>query len=269
MPETTIGIYDFFDSQISKWNLAAKNYADLRNLQIKHFRLGEFRGKILFNPARAISTLANTDKEKIMERKCFLCEANRPKEQDKIEILPGWDLLVNPFPILPFHFTIAGKDHVEQKLDFDIGIRLAEKLPGMLVFFNDLGAGASAPDHIHFQAVPAREVPLIQFLEKFGESAMDRLPYKILSSENEITRNERPKNVFFWREGESTRFVAVPRRKHRPETFFLLPPERRAVSPGALDIAGLLVTPFEEDFHLIDIRDVRKIYMETTYTHGI
>lgn len=256
---------EFFNEQLSKWKLAKDNYASLENVYKKPFEIGKFKGIVQCNPQRIASTLAKTDKESIKERKCFLCSCNRPKEQMSKEILPGWELLVNPYPILSFHFTIANKNHEPQRLNLETGKRLAEKMPGMVVFYNDDGAGASAPDHGHYQAVAIGDLPLIQLIEKgsLSERDLKDLPFQIMF--NEVFENsEIPVNAYCWKNesNNTVQSVIIPRKRHRPNSFYLDPPYRRGVSPGAIDMAGVIVTPFEEDFFRLDNDDILKIYQE-------
>ena len=258
-------LVEFFDTQIKEWELADKNFKALKNVKKKYFKIEDLEGFIQFNPFRAVSTLAKVDKEEIKKRECFLCKHNRPSEQKAIEIIQGWELLINPFPILPYHFTIAGKNHIPQKFDSDTGYKLAEALPGMVVFYNDDGAGASAPDHIHFQAVPQDSLPLIQLLKKQKDKlSFPNLPYYI---ETDIKSNENiPRNIFIWKQEDEVRLISIPRKKHRPSLFYLNSPERRAVSPGAIDMAGVIVTPFEEDFNSLSLKDIKDIYHEVSFS---
>ena len=261
-------LLDFFDDQLKRWSFAAKNAKALENVQKKEFRLGDLNGYVQFNPSRAVSTLAKLDKNTLSSRPCFLCTGNRPKEQKAFEILPGWDLLVNPFPILPYHFTIVNKNHIPQDINNETGLRLASKLSGMVVFYNDVGAGASAPDHMHFQAVPLEELPLIRLLEKEWDNFEElKLPFKIMTDPSKILENKRPLNCFYWQSGGSLRFVAIWRKAHRPKAYFLEPPLRRAFSPGAIDMTGVLVTPLKEDFEAINFEDIEKIYREVAFTN--
>lgn len=261
-------IKEFFEQELKIWDLARKNCEALKNVKRKQFKVGDLKGYVQFNPARAVSTLAKLDKNSIKERQCFLCKKNRPKEQRGLEILNGWELLVNPFPILHYHFTIVKDDHVPQNLLIETGKKLASLLKGFVVFFNDDGAGASAPDHMHFQAVPLNELPLIQFvLEKGLVDSKEKLPYKILSEEKEIEKCEQPQNVFFWTEEDRIQVIGIPRKMHRPKEFFMVPPNRRAFSPGAIDMAGVLVTPYEEDFNSISEEDIKNIYCQVGLTN--
>ena len=261
-------IKDFFEKELKYWDLAKKNCDALKNAKRKNFKAGILDGYVQFNPARAISTLAKLDKDSVKKRECFLCKKNRHKEQRGLEILKGWELLVNPFPILPYHFTIVREEHVPQSLLIDTGKQLASLLQGFVVFFNDAGAGASAPDHLHFQAVPISELPLVQAvkgreIEKVGE----KLPFKIFGNEKEIESCEYPQNVFFWVEEDRLRMIGIPRITHRPKEYFLELPERRAVSPGAIDMAGVLVTPYEEDFNSLTDEEIVRIYNQVGLTN--
>lgn len=261
---------DFYKSQLDAWPVAFKNCSALQNISKKYFKASGLEGYMQFNPARAVSTLAKTDSKSILDRKCFLCSANRPKEQLAFEILPDWELLVNPFPILSYHFTICSKYHIPQKLDIETGFKLASKLPGMAVFFNDDGAGASAPDHLHFQAVPQVTLPLINKIEDSKYRDLN-LPFKIVSDLlqiKDLQEKNIPMNVFFWKTKsveEEIKIVAIPRKSHRPRQYFLAPPARRAVSPGAIDMAGIIVTPIKEDFEALTSEDILDIYTQTGY----
>lgn len=261
-------IKNFFEGQLKDWSLAADNFEALRNVNKKEISIGDLKYLVQFNPARAVSTLAKVDSKSIRERKCFLCDENRPKEQKALEILPDWKLLVNPFPILSCHFTISHRSHVPQELLPEIGFRLAELLPGMVVFYNDDGAGASAPDHAHFQAVPFEELPLISFLDRnWNDSDLSsKLPFRIIKEAEKAMASERPVNVYFWKsESKELRFFAIPRKAHRPDLYFKDVPERRAVSPGAIDMAGVLVTPFKEDFEALSLSDVKNIFSQVAF----
>lgn len=263
-------LFDFFDHQLSGWTLARENYSSLERVRKKPFKVGGLEGYVQFNPARAVSTLAKLDAASIKKRNCFLCESNRFPEQKGLPILQDMELLVNPFPILPYHFTIVCSDHIPQQFNIDTAYALAEKLPGMVVFFNDSGAGASAPDHLHYQAVPKELMPLVKLIESSGDksahSAESSDPFLILRDPSQIYEKEAPYNIFVWNTADKgSFFAAVPRKCHRPDVFFKEPPMRRAVSPGALDMAGVIVTPYEEDFEAISESDIRDIYNQVAF----
>lgn len=143
--------------QLAGWPEAARRYRDLREVQTKEITIGGMPVRVQYNPARAVSTLARTDAASIAARPCFLCRGNRPQQQVALpfEGCDGrrYEILVNPFPIFPEHFTIPAVDHVPQRIAgrFPDMLRLAEAFPDMTVFYNGPESGASAPDHFHFQ----------------------------------------------------------------------------------------------------------------------
>ncbi|MCH5223524.1 MAG: DUF4922 domain-containing protein [Muribaculaceae bacterium] len=268
---------DFYNRQLAEWPLAANSCKALESIERKPFIVGDLKGYVQYNPSRKVSTLANVNPDAIKKRTCFLCSENRPTEQQSIEIIPGYQLLVNPYPILPYHFTIASESHKPQCFNAETATGLAQKLPGMAVFYNDDGAGASAPDHCHYQAVPMKTLPLINLLDSRWEEGdggifnnimftLD-LPFKIIAGTmpTSLASNwETPINSYFWKsENDKIRFLIIGRKAHRPDFYFLSPPQRRAVSPGAIDMAGVIVTPFEEDFKLISDDEIKEIYSQT------
>ena len=265
-------IKDYFEVQLKNWDLARNNVDALNNVKRKPFVINDFKGYVQYNSARAVSTLAKTDKNSILERKCFLCSSNRPKEQKGIEIIQDWDLLVNPFPILPYHFTIVNKHHIVQKFDPEVGFALADKCDDMVVFYNDDGAGASAPDHMHFQAAPITEVPLISSIEENKKKKLETLdlPFRISENPNDNILLTNPINAFFWKSKDGEiHFLGIPRKAHRPNYYYKETPLRRAVSPGALDMAGVLVTPYEEDFNNISDDEIKDIYSQVGFTDEV
>ena len=145
------------DRQLASWPEAARRYSDLCDVQTKEITIGGMPVRVQYNPARAVSTLARTDAASIAARPCFLCRENRPQQQEALpfEGCDGrhYEILVNPFPIFPEHFTIPAVDHVPQRIAgrFPDMLRLAEAFPDMTVFYNGPESGASAPDHFHFQ----------------------------------------------------------------------------------------------------------------------
>ncbi|MCH5226221.1 MAG: DUF4922 domain-containing protein [Muribaculaceae bacterium] len=257
-------IKEFFYNQLKSWPLAAKNYRDLEKVKKRPFKTYDLEGYFQFNKGRSVSSLAKLDPESVKKRPCFLCSHNRPDPQSGIKILPGWELHVNPFPILNEHFTIIKDTHIPQELDIDTGKVLANIMEEYIVFFNGDGAGASAPDHLHFQAVPFGTLPLVNLLDSNWEKREYlNLPFKILTDENEIRNLNVPVNAFFWRnEDNEIRMLAIPRTKHRPERYFMQPPLRRAISPGAIDMTGVIVVPIEEDFNIITEEEIKDIYQE-------
>lgn len=271
--------------QLKAWSLAASNYRALGATERRPVSIGAMRGALQSNPARIVSTAAKVDKDSLAKRPCFLCAANRPKEQFALPFGDEWEILVNPFPILPFHFTVASRDHSPQLNPPLAMIELAECLPGACVFFNGAGAGASAPDHAHMQIVLAEELPLLRYLEDGGDPS--RLPYRVdydvirpdqagmaamrkfsLSANADAAFEGQQAgmvNAYAWIDADGLlRLLTVPRKAHRPECFYATDEsERMLVSPGAIDMAGLIILPRKEDFNRMTEPQVMDIYRQT------
>lgn len=271
------------DAQMESWPLARENYLSLGSTERRVFKVDDFTGAIQFNPARAVSTGASIDAASISRRPCFLCGANRPLQQSSEEIIPGWEFLVNPYPIFPLHFTIASMEHRPQdRIPLDMA-SMAEKLPGMTVFFNGARAGASAPDHLHCQAVPTAELPLMRYLEGGGD--IDKLPFivyfRVITPDfegmrhlNEIVKikgkdrttgeaDARLVNAYMWIGADGLlRVCVIPRSAHRPSFYDNSGMEGYMVSPGAIDMAGVMILPRKEDFIRMDDETVNRVYSE-------
>lgn len=175
---------------------------------------------------------------------------------------------------------------------------------GYVLFYNGAKCGASAPDHFHFQAVKQSDVPVIQQWERLMETAVrekeiktengntyssfqitsyicpiqvficnhsaDILPEMINQYLESLPLHEgesEPRyNLFAWQDKQRGFTMAYfPREGHRPACYTATGGEQLLVSPGALDMAGLLVTPRKEDFDKITESDITQIYKEVAY----
>lgn len=287
---------DFIDAQLAEWPMARANYQALGKTERRSMKLGDLIVGIQHNPARIVSTAAKTDAETLAKRPCFLCEENRPPQQKGLPIAEGWELLLNPFPIFPTHYTIISTTHRPQEgLPLEM-IEMAEKLPGHTIFFNGKKAGASCPDHMHAQAVMTHELPLMRLVEKkhvlpdnpqlndrvatssslgldvpFGFISIIVTPddegRKVLSVIGHIIGkdiiDEGKHNTFVWIDGAGLlRIVAVPRDAHRPSCYFAEDETHRMISPGCIDMTGVLIVPVKEDYEHLTEEEVRKIYQE-------
>ena len=253
------------DYQLQSWPLARRNYEALGMTERRPFTACALEGGLQFNPARAVSTAARVDAQSIKKRKCFLCKANRPSEQLYEEILPGWEFLVNPYPIFPLHFTIASSEHIPQSHIPVEMASMAERLPGMTVFFNGARAGASAPDHMHCQAVMTSELPLMRYLESGGGMALLNDLRKSAGTDKITGQSDSGLvNAFLWIGGDGLlRSAVVPRSAHRPACYTVQPDSVGfMVSPGSIDMAGVIILPRREDFERISSDDVIRIYSE-------
>ena len=295
----------FIDKQLKEWELAAKNHRELKQAKVKKENIGEFNVKVQFNPARMASATAKTDDQSTKERPCFLCKKNQPKEQKRMSITSGLDLCINPYPILPRHLTLVAKKHKPQTVDTMLDNYTnpyAYISEDYALFYNGPLCGASAPDHAHLQAVYHRHVPLIAAYDKLSkkklgsikdgrrgttlyyadnylcplfvvESTCDTAPIMIDMLLNYLphdAKNEPKVNIFIWLDKKQNKeyAIVIPRSKHRPDRYFAEGEEQLLVSPGALDMAGLIVTPREEDFHKITTTDIENIICEVGFSKG-
>ena len=169
-------VKQLFHEQVSNWELARVNFAGLKTVKSKSFSFGDFEVLVQFNPARIVSSGAKTDAKSIAARPCFLCASNRPQQQKTVDF-GDYEILVNPFPIFPEHFTIPRKEHVAQQIlpFFADMLQLAVAMDDYLVFYNGPQCGASAPDHMHFQAGTKNFLPLVNDYKRLKATHTDLL----------------------------------------------------------------------------------------------
>ena len=287
----------FFNRQLEKWEAARQRYQDLRSVMTRELAVGASSIQLQWNQARMVSTGACIDKKAIEARPCFLCEQNRPKEQIKKEVDGQYELLVNPFPILPQHFTIPALKHQPQRILESYGEihKLLEEYPEMMVFYNGPQCGASAPDHAHFQAGTSGVLPLqmswqrlsrnlttivslnehedlsliddypctallIRSRSQYGDEQLFRRLYEALPA----VEPEPMLNIVAWRRDDDFLSVVFPRIKHRPDCYYKEGAEQYIISPGALDMAGLIITPRQEDYDRLTAETALGILNEIT-----
>ena len=284
----------FFNRQLEKWDDARHRFRDLKHVETK--KLSE-EVRLQFNPARIVSTGAKIDKKTLGERPCFLCDKNRPKEQMSQQIDERFHLLVNPFPILPVHFTIPARKHQPQAIYKNYGEmhRFLSLHSELMVFYNGPKCGASAPDHLHFQAGTSGILPLQTNWQRLSRNLTDIIslndeekiavvrdfivPAFVIISKSEESdetlfhrlyksmpmrgdETEPMMNIIAWRKEDEYISVVIPREKHRPEAYFAEGDAQVMVSPGALDMSGLIITPREEDFHKLTEESATTILQE-------
>jgi len=336
----------FFNKELEEWQEAADRYKALESQTLSRplpcrerrdyqqstetgnettplptrERLGEGLALLVqYNPARIVSTGASIDKKSISERPCFLCDNNRPKEQHKLMTEKHYQILVNPYPILPQHFTIPMRRHRPQSIYSSFGTlrRMAWDMPKHMFFYNGPLCGASCPDHMHLQAGSRGIVPLerdwtmyekglrklypltgeqrasmeeagnvgsrpglyllegyacpvfvIRSLPAESDSLLCQRVYKALPI---VGDEAEPRlNIVCWRqEGTSSRpdeivTLIFPRSKHRPDCYYAEGKEQLLISPGALDMCGLFITPREQDFEALTAEKAASILQEVT-----
>ena len=69
-------------------------------------------------------------------------------------------------------------------------------------------------------------------------------------------------NIITWLEKEEQVILVFPRKKHRPDCYA----DGVLVSPGAIDMGGVIITPREEDFETLDYDTVAGILREVSYS---
>ncbi|HJV77653.1 MAG TPA: DUF4922 domain-containing protein [Paludibacter sp.] len=287
-----------FTEQVSNWELTRTNYAGLKAVRTKSFDFGDFEVKVQFNPARIVSSGAKVDAKTIAARKCFLCTENRPAEQTFIDA-GDYLVLVNPFPIFPEHFTIPRKEHVDQQIKpyFTDMLELAKTLDDYLVFYNGPQCGASAPDHMHFQAGTKDFLPLVnnykrlkpthatllvesENVQLFSFNNYLRTVYCIESGNIESAKDSFEKLythfateenvepmlniVCTFEDGKWFTFV-LPRAAFRPWQYTAEGEQQLLVSPATVEMCGIFITPIESHFERITKEDVVSVLEQVSW----
>lgn len=282
-----------FHEQVSNWELARVNYKGLKTIRTKSFSFGDFEVKVQFNPARILSSGANMDAKTIAARKCFLCEENRPIEQRSIEA-GDYSVLVNPYPIFPQHFTIPRKGHAIQEIKpyFADMLLMAQALDEFIVFYNGPTCGASAPDHMHFQAGTKDFLPVISDYKRMkpteGEILDEGENYKLytlknylrkvycIESETILSAQKIFENLYTKWQGVLTEEPMMnivcsyeekiwytfifPRAAFRPWQYSAKGDDQLMVSPATVEMSGIFITPIETHFEKITGDDVISIF---------
>lgn len=164
---------------------------------------------------------------------------------------------------MPQHYTIPLRTHRPQSIGMNYGeiYRLLNAYPTLTVFYNGPKCGASAPDHMHFQAICSGMLPLqtnwprlsrgsevllskdergavaavrdfavpvfsIRTTDQHTGEQLFRKLYSALPMHGGET--EPMMNIIAWRDGDDYQVVVIPRTKHRPDCY--LPTARRSVS---------------------------------------
>lgn len=280
--------------QLASWETAHNNYAALSGVQMKELNVNGIPYKVQFNPARIVSSGAKVDARSIKERKCFLCPANLPPEQEGIPFGGHYLILVNPFPIFPWHLTIPEEAHVDQRIASRFGdmLDLARQLTDYTIFYNGPRCGASAPDHAHFQAGNKGFMPIEQDWRRqiagkiadYGQATLcylndaPRATLVIESPERETavrlfdivyrsldlkpSEEEPMMNVLTLFENGKWIVFIFPRAKHRPACYTAEGEDNLLSSPASVDLGGVFITPVEKDFRKITAEDVAQILSE-------
>jgi ATP adenylyltransferase/5',5'''-P-1,P-4-tetraphosphate phosphorylase II len=289
----------FIHEQISEWDLANKNYSGLKKVKVKTFDFGDYYIDIQYNPERIISSSANVDPQSIESRTCFLCLENLSPQQRELMVNDDYRVLVNPFPIFPEHFTIPNVLHTDQRISGNFGIMLdlAARLNKFVIFYNGPQCGASAPDHLHFQAGTKGFLPIENdYLCEICCREVRRIDSVIVSHWPEYQRGiitlasknrahlidcfeqiyqrlagtlpdvpEPMLNILATFDSGEWVIHIIPRAQHRPSQYFESGEKQILLSPASVDLGGVMITPREEDFIKITEDDVLDIFQQVCF----
>ncbi|RKE00025.1 DUF4922 domain-containing protein [Marinifilum flexuosum] len=287
----------FLNQQVRDWPLANGNFKGLEKVEEKEFGFDGFKMKVQFNPERIRSSAAKVDKKSIENRACFLCLDKLPAEQGGIAQGKEYVILVNPFPIIPQHFTIPKVDHVDQSFmdNLEGMLSLVKDMQGYTLFYNGPKCGASAPDHMHFQGgnkgfMPVEEecfalkdkADLLVKSEEIEVCAFNHYLRKMISVETTNTEEliavvSKFYNAFAAMQAEEKEPMLnvicsyvdgkymmhlFPRKLHRPTQYFAEGDDQILISPASVDFGGVFITPRREDFEKITAEDIEDIFKQ-------
>lgn len=291
----------FIKDQLSVWQLASSNFRALKTAPSREVDVFGLKCRIQYNPRRVISSTADTSPAAIASRKCFLCADNRPKEQFHLgfEGRKGrnYHIQINPYPIFRGHLVIVRDEHIPQEIwhHFPDMLDFAARYKDYLVFYNGPSSGASAPDHLHFQAIPKHNLPLEDVVDEFlvhpGEplatvkdaslykfdgyargvfalkattsKSLAKLFYRLLDCTDRGKGEEEPMfNLYAYVKNGEYRTIVVMRSAKRSHHFYSEGADHLTISPGAADIAGLFVAPFREDYDKADTALLEELLSE-------
>jgi len=303
--ETLSGLcLKLLSDQKKSWQDLRKGYESLKNVRERDLSCRGFSVRLQYNPGRIKSSTADVTEKKAEDRQCFLCLDHLPEYQRGILYRSDYLILGNPMPVFSSHFTVSHIDHRHQTIDEHIQTflqLLADFGSGWAILYNGPKCGASAPDHFHFQAAPLGKMPiekeiregkrltLIKQVDKvllyrvrdLGREAIilegddpiliERVLKDFLNALKKVlSMDEEPMiNIAGFHDAKKWRLVIFPRRKHRPEVFFKNGDARMIISPGVIDMGGLLITPVKKDFERLDATVVEGIYREVSLEGNI
>ena len=310
--------------QLESWDEVRERFKALQqNVIIKSLENDHHSLSAQFNPLRIVSTGANVQAKSIQKRPCFLCDMNRPAVQSALPVEGAFQVLINPFPILPKHITIPTRLHIPQTIGkhFAAFCRIVERLQDYIIFYNGPRSGASAPDHAHFQGGARGIVPIERDWAKY-EGRLEKVypltpnenaeveeagyedkrcgiyllrgyacpAFVILGEKSEgeqfLTKKlhsvvpipqgqpEADMNIISWMEQDKLGLqpmmvtVVFLRAKHRPACYLAQGSDQLLVSPGAIDMGGLIITPREDDFNAITPEKASSILKEVSLSES-
>ena len=301
-------IDDMFARELSADGRAARNYRALASVRRKVFDLHGLPLELRFNPDRVKSVMAEVDELSLSQRPCFLCPdgleqhqlttlwtAPAPSDEEAAyqAHVHTYAFRVNPYPIFDRHLTISALEHTRQQIDGRLAdmLCIARLINRYTLFYNGPHCGASAPDHMHFQAIPRHQLPIEQTsdwdeiapgisVHRFFESGAVRLrstsPTLLVSTITRLLSRattpaheweprinllcfcDKPESAPLEQEPHSSvqepLYTAILffRRESRPHQFFLPESERILFSPATVEMAGIGIVADERSFERID-----------------
>jgi len=290
---------ELLSEQKKTWLNLQEGYESLKDIRERDLLCNGFSVRLQYNPGRIKSSTASVGKRNAEDRGCFLCLDRLPEGQKGILCRTDYLILCNPMPVFSSHFTVSHVDHRLQAIDENIDTFLqlmADFGSGWMFLYNGPKCGASAPDHLHFQVAPSGQMPIEKEIREEKRLTLitqtDRVfLYRVRDLGREVVMlegddllavedvfksylnalkkilfvDEEPMiNIAGFYEKEGWRLVIFLRRKHRPDAFFREGDARVVVSPGVIDMGGILITPMEKDFESLDETAVEGIYEEVS-----
>ena len=296
-------IESMYDHELTLGGRAAFQYNLLRLVKRKELPIGDFPAFLFFNPGRVHSVMADVSDETLAHRQCFLCpEGLEDKQQTFLwdptmhEGAPRYAIRVNPFPIFAPHFTISTVRHEPQQIrgHYEDMLRFTTELPEYTIFYNGARCGASAPDHMHFQAIPMNSLPMQVYVDQHGRlpefcpsarwiqsNSIEDMTARFFALVDEFARKQqqptcpqamppRPDdadfNIISWYNGHYNTVILF-RRQSRPACFFAENPEERIlISPGAVEMCGVAIVSTEDSFQRLTANKLQAIINEVSIT---
>lgn len=296
MKDINSRLNSLFESQLRDWKVTKDNYLALNLVEERELSFGIYTIRLQHNPKRSISTSADVSKNAVNKRPCFLCAANRPKEQKAIDYKGKYDILVNPFPIIPKHFTIASKKHIPQTINcLEDMFSIAKDLYDFSIVYNAPDSGASAPDHMHFQAGSKDFIQCereIELIKKTGDCFVSTSEFELYEAKDYMRKciyfessdlniceemfsnivnesciisdefNEPSINIVCRYNKNRWNVFVFPRKNHRSSHYYR--EDNLLVSPGVIDMGGVIICPRKKDFENISRQDIIEIFSEVS-----
>lgn len=296
-----------YDHELTLAGRAAFQYGLLKDVKRKELPIGDFPAVLFFNPGRVHSVMADVSKETLATRQCFLCPEGLEDKQQTMLWGPHYQpeatafggdyaIRVNPFPIFVPHFTLSSVQHEPQQIrgHYEDMLRFTTALPEYTVFYNGARCGASAPDHMHFQAIPMNSLPMQVYADKHGRlpdfcpsarwiqsDSIEDMSHQFFALVDEFAAKIQPPtcpqalpprpddadfNIISWYNGHYNTIILF-RRQSRPACFFAENPEERIlISPGAVEMCGVAIVSTEDSFNRLTSEKLYAIINEVSIT---